>query len=59
MNYRMTVMLLAAMSLLTMPLIARHDGHERPARVPRGIKGSQRIAAHPFRGTRDPRIDGQ
>lgn len=30
MNYRMTVMLLAAISLLTMPLLARHDGHGKP-----------------------------
>jgi CHRD domain len=32
MNYRMTVMLLAAMSLLTMPLIARHDGQGKTER---------------------------
>jgi CHRD domain len=32
MNYRMTVMLLAAMFLLTMPLIARHDGDEKTER---------------------------
>ncbi len=32
MNYRKTVMLLAASSLLTMPLMAQHDGHGQPER---------------------------
>jgi hypothetical protein len=32
MNYRMTVMFLAAMSLLTMPLIAGHDGDKKTER---------------------------
>ena len=60
MNDRMTVMLLAAMSLLTMPLIAGHDGDKKTEREFRAeLKGRNESPADAFRGTRDTRIDRQ
>jgi CHRD domain len=45
MNYRATVICVAGMSLLTMPLLARHnDGHERPEREFRAeLKGRNEV----------------
>ena len=60
MNYRMTVMFVAAMSLATMPLIAGHDDDKKTEREFRAeLKGRNESPLTLSAGLRDTRIDGQ